>query len=198
MNDTATRPLGWRYLREDAYRRHPAPEGTWPLAAIMHGDHGPSANPWPQVHSGHYPFDGSPTIESFFATAPPEYERDNKFDLAFTGDVIFAACRSVEDPNVPLAKRSLDLYSGLIRLLQARGYPHLLRVWNTIENVNEDFRGLERYRHFSAGRHDALTALRPDLAERYPAASALGTPQGGPILYRGPDARYTAGEPEPG
>jgi len=183
MNETATRPIGWRYLREDAYRQETVPEGTWPLAAIMHGDHGPSADPWPQLHSGHFPFDGSPTVESVLVNAAPEYERDNKFDLAFTGDVIFAACRSVEDPNVPLAKRSLDLYSGLVRLLQARGYPHLLRVWNTIENLNTDFRGLERYRHFCAGRHDALAAFRPDLTERYPAASALGTPQGGLAIY---------------
>lgn len=183
MSDTSTRPIGWRYLHEDAYRRQPAPEGTWPLAAILHGDHGPSADPWPQVHSNHFPFDGSPTIESFFVTAPPEYERDNRFDLAFTDDVIFAACRSREDSQIPLAKRSLDLYSGLIRLLQTRGYPHLLRMWNTIENLNADFRGLERYRHFCAGRHDALAALCPDLAERYPAASALGTPQGGLTVY---------------
>lgn len=149
----------------------------------MHGDHGPCADPWPQVHSGHHPFHESPTIESFFATAPPEYERDNQFDLALTNDVIFAACRSAENPDIPLAKRSLDLYSGLVRLLQARGYPHLLRVWNTIENLNADLRGLERYRHFCAGRHDALAAHRPDLAERYPAASALGTAQGGLTLY---------------
>ncbi len=183
MNLTATRPIGWRYLREDAYRQEPIPEGSWPLAAVLHGDHGPSADPWPQVHSGHYPFDESPTIESFFVTAPPQYERDNRFDLAFTDDVVFAACRSPENPDVPLAKRALDLYSGLVRLLQTRGYPHLLRVWNTIEMLNADFRGLERYRHFCAGRHDAFAALSPELAERYPAASALGTPQGGLAVY---------------
>jgi chorismate lyase / 3-hydroxybenzoate synthase len=149
----------------------------------MHGDHGPSADPWPQVHSGLDPFDASPTIEAFFATTPPKYERDNTFDLATTDDLIFAACRSVEDPDIPLAKRTLDLYSGLVRLLQARDYPHILRVWNTVENVNADLRGLERYRHFCAGRHDAFAALRPDLAERYPAASALGATQGGLNVY---------------
>lgn len=170
-------------MNEDSYRQQPVPDGTWPLAAVVHGDHGPCADPWPQVHSGHYPFNGSPAIESFFVTAPPKYERDNKFDLAFTDDLIFAACRSAEDPAVPLAKRSHDLYSGLVRLLQARGYPHLLRVWNTVENLNTDLRGLERYRHFCAGRHDALAAHRPDLAERYPAASALGTAQGGLTVY---------------
>lgn len=183
MNLTATRPIGWRYLREDAYRQEPVPRDTWPLAAILHGDHGPSADPWPQVHSGHYPFDGSPTVESVFVTTPPQYERDNRFDLAFTGDVMFAACRSAETPKIPLAKRSLDLYSGLVQLLQTRGYPHLLRAWNTIENLNSEFRGLERYRHFCAGRHDALVALRPDLAGRYPAASALGTENGGLSVY---------------
>lgn len=183
MNPTATRPIGWRYLREDAYRQNSVPDESWPLAAVLHGDHGPSADPWPQVHSGHYPFEGSPSIESFFVSTQPQYERDNRFDLAFTGDVIFAACRSAETPNTPLAKRSRDLYSGLVQLLQTRGYAHLLRVWNTIENLNADFRGLERYRHFCAGRHDALAALRPDLAERYPAASALGTENGGLTVY---------------
>lgn len=170
-------------MSEDAYRDQPVPDGAWPLAAVMHGNHGPSADPWPQIHSGLDLFDAPPMVESFFAATPPKYERDNLFDLAVTDDVIFAACRSVEDPNIPLAKRALDLYSGLIRLLQARGYPHFLRVWNTVENVNADFRDLERYRHFCAGRHDAFAALCPDLAERYPAASALGTTRGGLAVY---------------
>jgi chorismate lyase/3-hydroxybenzoate synthase len=65
-------------------------------------------------------------------------------------------------------------YDELIDFARERGYPHLLRVWNHVGDVNAADGGDERYRAFCAGRYEAFArhdyALRADL----PAASAVG------------------------
>jgi chorismate lyase / 3-hydroxybenzoate synthase len=65
-------------------------------------------------------------------------------------------------------------YACLFDLLQQAGYPHPIRFWNYLPRINVDEDGLERYRHFNVGRHQAFVAANrlPDLSP--PAACALG------------------------
>ncbi|HET9122892.1 MAG TPA: hypothetical protein VFN52_05250 [Acidiferrobacteraceae bacterium] len=69
-----------------------------------------------------------------------------------------------------------QLYRELFAVTEELQYPHVLRVWNYVPNINEAEDGLERYRRFSIGRHNAFAARDQKYRDDpIPAASAVGT-----------------------
>ena len=71
------------------------------------------------------------------------------------------------------------LYERLFAVLSDH---HLFRVWNFVPRINDVVDGLENYRAFNAGRHQAMQRAWGDsLAGKLPAASALGT-YDGPLM----------------
>jgi chorismate lyase / 3-hydroxybenzoate synthase len=72
-----------------------------------------------------------------------------------------------------------DLFAGL----RATGFIHPVRLWNYVPRINAEEDGLERYRHFNAGRQQAFLAAGQAAFEGSPAACALGT-HGGPLCVR--------------
>jgi chorismate lyase/3-hydroxybenzoate synthase len=64
----------------------------------------------------------------------------------------------------------------LFAVARAQGYPHFLRIWNYVPNLNQECGGLERYLAFCAGRRQVLDAVLADVETRLPAASAIGFP----------------------
>lgn len=80
---------------------------------------------------------------------------------------------AVADPAEDPYAAALRLYSGALARL---GGSQLYRVWNYVPQINHENNGLENYRAFNAGRHQAfLAAYGQEFAHRLPAASALGT-----------------------
>ncbi len=75
-----------------------------------------------------------------------------------------------------------NLYRQIVETARRSGYPHLLRVWNHVGGINENERDLERYKRFSAGRHEALTHLGY-AREQFPAACAVGMNAPGVVVY---------------
>ncbi len=70
-------------------------------------------------------------------------------------------------------------YADLFEVLAASDCPHLLRLWNYIAHINApDHDGVERYRHFNAGRQQAFIDARRSAFDGTPAACALGTAEG--------------------
>jgi chorismate lyase / 3-hydroxybenzoate synthase len=68
--------------------------------------------------------------------------------------------------------------------LEAQGVPSLLRVWNYFPAINADEDdGLERYKHFCIGRHDAFAQYNRLHAADIPAATAVGSRGGEFALY---------------
>lgn len=70
-------------------------------------------------------------------------------------------------------------YESIARFQAESPYPHVLRVWNHFDRINEGTGDAERYKQFCLGR---AAGLGPDLAARYPAASAVGRRDGVPKL----------------
>lgn len=66
-------------------------------------------------------------------------------------------------------------YRDIFGLLDAQGYPYLVRVWNYVADINAEESGMERYRQFNIGRQDAFTACHREIVGNVPAACALGT-----------------------
>lgn len=66
-------------------------------------------------------------------------------------------------------------YSAMFALMDNQGFPHLLRVWNYIADINVHTMQLERYRQFNAGRQIAFEKHNRTQSASIPAACALGT-----------------------
>ena len=123
---------------------------------------------------------GAPSAEMWRSSSPAQrYARDG-IKLAANDDVLFGAL-ACDDADAHRA--AACVHARLIAVARAEGYPHLLRVWNYLRDINRIDDGLERYRAFCAGRYEAFAkhgyAMRGDL----PAASAVGMGGGGVASY---------------
>lgn len=123
---------------------------------------------------------GAPLAEVWRSSSPVARFAREGIALAADGDVILGALAcDDDDPH----RAAACVHDRLIAAARAEGYPHLLRVWNYVRDINGVERGLERYRAFCAGRYEAFArhgyAMRGDL----PAASAVGMGGGGVASY---------------
>jgi chorismate lyase / 3-hydroxybenzoate synthase len=89
---------------------------------------------------------------------------------------------ALSGPRSPLHEATTQLYRQICATLDAEGYPHLLRVWNYVPDINRDSHGTERYRQFNSARQHALQASGWPLTGNVPAASALGAAAGSPLV----------------
>ena len=75
-----------------------------------------------------------------------------------------------------------EAYREIFATLDSVGYGHLLRVWNYLPEINLDSFGTERYWQFNKARRDALIASGRDVTGNVPAACALGSATGSPLV----------------
>lgn len=82
-----------------------------------------------------------------------------------------------------LVAASEAAYRGLLRFQAQSPFRHVWRIWNFITDINAGEGDAERYKLFCLGRARAFAAMHatsPDIG--YPAASAVGKPQGARTL----------------
>jgi enamine deaminase RidA (YjgF/YER057c/UK114 family) len=86
--------------------------------------------------------------------------------------------------KTPLQWAAELAYRDIFALLDEMRFPHVLRFWNHIVDINVDSYGLERYRQFNSGRQDGfLSAGREIAGAVVPAASAVGCDEGPLTVY---------------
>lgn len=109
--------------------------------------------------------------EVWLTDASVETAEENSVKISQTSNIIMASCCMEESGD--LSEDTRIAYENLLKTVKSRGYPHLLRAWNYIANINEGEGDSERYKQFCLGRHLAFdnTGVKKD---DYPAASALG------------------------
>jgi chorismate lyase / 3-hydroxybenzoate synthase len=100
-------------------------------------------------------------------------------DMLF-GCIALSEGRSRAHPT--LQEATTHAYREMCATLDAHGYPHLLRVWNYLPDINGDSSGTERYREFNTARRQALRACGRPLTGNVPAASALGAAADSPVV----------------
>jgi enamine deaminase RidA (YjgF/YER057c/UK114 family) len=83
-----------------------------------------------------------------------------------------------DDRRLPLQHAAEDAYRRIFALLDRESCPHLWRTWNYLADINVEQDGLERYRQFNIGRHDAFVGCGRLTRGNAPAACALGTTRG--------------------
>lgn len=96
-------------------------------------------------------------------------------------DVMFGSATA--DETLPLAEASRELYARTIADVRRAGFPYFVRMWNYVGGINEDEGGVERYKLFCAGRHDAFVEAGYHHDVDLPAASAVGMRGRGLIAY---------------
>ena len=97
------------------------------------------------------------------------------------GDDILFGCISVPERE-GLSAATGEAYKEIFATLDELAYPYLLRVWNYLPQINVDTDGTERYWQFNNARRNALIASGRDAAGNVPAACALGSVNGSPLV----------------
>jgi len=121
-----------------------------------------------------------PLLEIWRSSALVWCDQVQDIRLAFTDEVVFGCLEFPEISGNVLEDVARAAYERIIDYCARSGYAHLLRMWNYFPAINQEQQGLERYRRFCLGRHQAFSTYHKELASILPAASAVGT-QGGPF-----------------
>ncbi len=121
-----------------------------------------------------------PLLEVWRSSAPVWCDQVQDIRLAFTDEVVFGCLEVPESSGSVLDDVARAAYERIINYCARSGYAHLLRMWNYVPVINHEQQGLERYRRFCLGRHQAFSTYYKELASILPAASAVGT-HGGPF-----------------
>ncbi|HUO19443.1 MAG TPA: hypothetical protein VMU44_06710 [Steroidobacteraceae bacterium] len=133
---------------------------------------------------------GGPSVyEVWRAGEPAESGSRNRVRFRRSEHLLFGCIALAESeiagaPGAPPALHvaTVEVYREICATLDALGYPHLLRVWNYLPDINRDLDGTERYRLFNRARQDALSGCGRAISGSVPAASALGAASGSPLV----------------
>ena len=177
--DAATK-LDVRYLRAAELPFVLAESGAHPMAVVSFGQTLPDPVPCPTIMLDLPQIDGPPLVEVWMSDQPVTVHHTPRCSMAMTSDVLIGSIHLDEQSGVLLDATIYAGYHDLLQQLRALGYPHLWRIWNYFPRINDDQDGLERYRRFCVGRHQALTESLSDFPASLPAATAVGT-QSGPF-----------------
>ena len=122
----------------------------------------------------------TPVVEVWRSSAPVLCDQVQDLRLAFTDEAVFGCLEIFEPPGSCLEDVARSAYERIFQYCTQSGFSHLLRMWNFFSDMNADQNGLERYKRFCIGRHQAFSTYHKEFASILPAASAVGT-QGGPL-----------------
>jgi chorismate lyase/3-hydroxybenzoate synthase len=122
----------------------------------------------------HLPPHGAAPLEVWHGAGPVECGRDDGIAWSHDGALLFGALE-LDERNAAggdaIGTAARDAYRRLLAFTAARGYPHLLRVWNYLDGITEGDGDAERYKRFCLGRGVGLGA---SIEGPLPAATAIG------------------------
>jgi chorismate lyase/3-hydroxybenzoate synthase len=131
-----------------------------------------------------------PMTEVWTSPLPISINTVDGVHVAFNEEVVFGDVECEELNGIALDEVVYSAYCRMLDSLSSLGYPHLFRVWNYFPAINGEQKGLERYKRFCIGRHQAFFERHREYKSFLPAASAVGTRSGPFQLY------FLAGRPK--
>ena len=129
------------------------------------------------------PVSGSDAAYEIWTTDKPVKQyRDELIAGAGNEQVFFGRVLPGSDAAGDFSTAAFCAFSGIFEFLQRGNYSNLIRVWNYFPEINAVENGMERYRSFSIGRHEAFVRYQAKI-EDSPAACALGSHGGELAVY---------------
>lgn len=107
-----------------------------------------------------------------------------------TNDHLAFGCITIQESSsegtlkcgVDLRSATARAYTEIFGCLAQIGFPHLLRIWNYLPDINQQTVGLERYRQFNEGRQKTFQTFSRIVKGHVPAACALGAESAAPLV----------------
>ncbi len=127
---------------------------------------------WPTTGIGLEWLGGDLRCEQWVADSPVRFGHGERWHWSRNDDLLMVAMQA-EDFGDP-AETTARFYRELIATVRSAGYPHLLRIWNYLPDINGGSGDNERYRRFCIGRGQALAEAGLE-DQRMCAATAIGT-----------------------
>jgi len=123
---------------------------------------------------------GHTVCEAWRSSALPRAGQCGALRYREDGELLFGCLALPEERGAVGSLRELtrSAYAQAFALLDRLGYPHLVRCWNYLAQINGVSGGLERYRQFNVGRHEGFEQAGRARSAAVPAACALGTADG--------------------
>lgn len=177
MIEPATRsaPLHMGYERADARALLAQPDV---LALIGFGAGAVDVDDPRVFNVGLQPLQPAP-LEVWRGGAPAHHGRDGDLRWSGNGDHLFFAIEVDEAAHGGIAAAAEYAYRKCIAFVAASDTPHLLRLWNYFDAINEGAGDDERYRLFCDGR---AVGMQANALARFPAATAIGRQDGIRVL----------------
>ena len=122
-------------------------------------------------------------LEVWTCDQPVTTLQKNECSFATSGDILAGTISLDEKAGATLDAATERAYRQSPSPPCELGFPYLWRVWNFFPGINEDEAGLERYRQFCVGRHQALEASLQNFPSALPAGTAVGTRSGPLQIY---------------
>ncbi len=128
--------------------------------------------------------DAATVVELWTSNLPVQYADTCGIQYATDGVFLFGTvCDATAVESVEFESRIQKIYRDIFRLTEMQGYPHLLRMWNYIPDINRHHNGLENYQRFCHARSQAFQEHYGEFTFLLPSASAVGTRQGQFVMY---------------
>ena len=113
---------------------------------------------------------GAAPLEVWRGSGDIETGREGDIRWSCDGELLFGAIE-VDEGEGGIDEAARIAYRAMTRFVSARGFPHLLRIWNYLDAITLGEGDAERYRQFCVGRAQGLGDF--DVAW-LPAATAIG------------------------
>ena len=148
------------YVEPADLSRWLATSGTFPLGVVSFGSPLPMTLQCPVVQLDCPILEGPSRCEVWSSDHPVRLYKDSGLSAAISGDLLFGSIMAFEDPGTGLNHTTERAYQQLLRLLRESGFPTpVANMELTFLHINEEQHGLERYRLFCMGRHEALADM---------------------------------------
>ncbi|MFO1506930.1 MAG: pteridine-dependent deoxygenase [Lysobacterales bacterium] len=121
---------------------------------------------------------GPAPVEAWLVTGPVSRGVDGSIRWTGDRDYLHFAIELEEGRWGGLAATAEAAYRGLLDFLDGHQTPHLLRIWNHVDSINEGDGDAERYRQFCVGRQRGIAGR----LRGFPAATAIGCRNGRRVL----------------
>jgi chorismate lyase / 3-hydroxybenzoate synthase len=113
-------------------------------------------------------------VEVWTSSTPVTTGEQDGIAYAANERALFGVSRFVESSDQLVDVLTHRAYHDILRFVQKKRYPDLLRVWNYLSDINDEQDDMERYRRFCVGRFNAFSEFSNRFEQALPAATAAG------------------------